>query len=88
MPDGDAHRLPGTFGPRPVVLQAFSHVVGVRWQALVNAGGRGRAAVEGTGKEKVLGVLIGHLVVPTGRVGVGGRGGAGGEKLGKGRVVN
>lgn len=53
--DGDAHRLPGAFGPGPVVLG--SEVVGVRWQALVKIGGRRRAGVERSSEEDVLSVL-------------------------------
>ena len=87
MPDGDAHRLPGTFGPGHVVVEAGSHVVGVRWQSVVEGDGRRWAAVEGAGEVDILGILVQQLVVSTGRVGRG-RGGAGELELGKGGVVN
>ena len=80
VPDGDAHGLPGTFGPGPVVL-----VVGVRWQALVKRRGRGGAAVERSSKVKVVCVLVHDLGVSTRG---GGRGRAGWGELDKGRVVN
>jgi hypothetical protein len=88
VPDGNAHGLSGTFGPGPVVLEAEGHVVGVRWQALVEIGGRGGTAVEGARQENGLGVLVQHLVVSAVGVGVGGRGTAGGEGLEEGGVVN
>jgi len=86
MPDGDAHRLPGTLRPGSVmvVVEAGGHVVGVRWQAVVDGDGRRRAAVELGGEENVLGILVQQLVVSAGGVG----GGRGGMELGKGRVVN
>jgi hypothetical protein len=87
MPNGYAHRLPGTFRPRPVVLEAGCHVVGVRWQSVVEGDGRGWAAVKGAGEVDVLGVLVQHLVVSAGSEG-GGRGGTGRVELGKGGVVN
>jgi hypothetical protein len=85
MPDGDAHRLPGTFGPRAMVLQADGDIAVVRWQGLVNVSGRGRAAVQVACKKRVLSVLVEHLVRSAGS---GRRGGAGGEIVGEGRVVN
>jgi hypothetical protein len=87
MPDGDAHRLPGTFGPGHVVLEAGGHVVGVRWQAGIEGDGRRRAAVEGGGVVDVLDVLKKQLVLSTGRVG-GGRGGEGQMGTGECGVVN
>jgi hypothetical protein len=87
MPDGDAHRLPGTFRPGPVMMEAYRHVVGVRWQAFIKGDGRRGETVEGTSKVDVLGVLEQHLVVSArgvGRV----RGGGGGTEVGEGRVVN
>ena len=88
MPDRDAHSLSGTFGPRPMVLQADGHVVVMRWQALVKVSGRGRAAAQVTWKKRVLGILVEHLVVSASGVRDGGRGGAGREVVGEGRVVN
>jgi hypothetical protein len=87
MPDGDAHRLPGTFGPGHVVLEAGGHVVGVRWQSGIEGDGRGRAVVEGAGVVDVLAVLMQQLVLSTGSTGRG-RGGEGGMELGEGGVVN
>jgi hypothetical protein len=69
------------------MLEADSHVVGVRWQSFVERGGRCRTMVEGTGGTDVLGVLEEHLAVST-RVGGGGRGGRGRMEVGEGRVVN
>lgn len=51
-----------------MVLQTHGHIVVMRWYALVKVGGRGRVAVQGTGKECVLSVLVQYLVVPTSRV--------------------
>jgi hypothetical protein len=87
MPDRDAHRLPGTFRPGPMVLEADGHVVGVRWQPFIKRHGRRRATVEGTSKVDVLGVLEHDLVVSTRGVGRG-RSSGGGTEVGEGRVVN
>jgi len=76
VPDGDAHRLPGTFGPGHVVLEAAGHVVGVRWEVTVEGDGRRRAAVKGAGMVDILDVLEQQLVLST----------AGGEGRGRGRV--
>lgn len=67
-----------------LLLEGNGHVVGVRWQTLVQRdGGRG-AAVEGAGKIDVVGVLEQHLVLPARREG----GGRGGMEVWEGRVVN
>lgn len=71
-----------------MVVQPNGHVVVMRWQALVKGGGRGWAAVQGSSKERVMGVLVQHLVVSTGRSWGRGEGGMRGEELGEGRVVN
>lgn len=86
MPYRDAHRLSGTFGPRPMLLQADGGVVVVRWQALVKVSGRRWAAVQVSSKKRVLSVLVEDLVVSTNRIG--GEGRRGGEILGEGRFVN
>jgi len=69
------------------MLEADSHVVGVRWQAFVKRDGRRLTTVEGISKTEVLGVLEEHLAVSARSVG-GGRGSAGGMEVGEGRVVN
>jgi hypothetical protein len=64
------------------VVQGSSHVIGVRWEALVKIGGGGWAVVK-IGREKK--VLMDQLAVPA----LGwGRGDAGGKELREGRVVN
>ena len=68
MSDGYAHRLPRTFGPRPMVLQTDDQIVVVRWQGLVKVSRRGRAAVRVTCKERVLSVLVKHLFMSTSRI--------------------
>lgn len=70
-----------------MVLEAGSHVVGVRWQPGVEGGGRSWAVVERAGMVDVLGVLEQQLVLSTGRMG-GGRGRVGWMGMGEGRVVN
>jgi hypothetical protein len=69
------------------MLEADSHVVGVRWQSFVERGGRCRTMVEGTGGTDVLGVLEAHVGVSR-SVGGGGGGGRVRMEVGEGRVVN
>ena len=67
------------------MLQANSHVIGVRWEALVKIGGRGWAVVKSRREKKVVNVLMDQLAVPARGWG---RGDTGGKELREGRVVN
>jgi hypothetical protein len=88
VPDRDAHRLPGTFWPGHVVLEAGGHVVGVRLEVTVEGDGRRRAAVKGAGMVHVLEVLEQQLVLSTAGGEGRGRGRMGWMELSEGRVVN